>query len=369
MFESTPIGGITSDMEDCALFTFIVEFCIMGLICLLGIGGNTTTCIVLWQEASLTAPIFLLQVALLADIATVWILFLAEGIPALEYTTDALQNCVLVCGYVTIITRPLLFLAQFSSVWFSVLALYRSYIVVCKPRSPEQALSIDLARKQAVGTVLVGLLLTLPLTFDTAIHLNANKTLFQNFWYQILYLQILLFLAAIVCPLLLAAYFCLRLALVVRSVNNLRRILIPSYRLENMDMTQVMLGIGVMLVVCSLPQIALNVSHWISKDAIQTHCGSLHYYLQIFANLFMTINAGSKVIILCVLSRRFKSKLLQQFCSHRQKSDVYQCADRSEMTLISHMESQSPTHTTVEDNPVIRLLASTSTIKDYCTEK
>lgn len=258
------------------------------------------------------------------------------------------------------------------------MALHGRTLIMCKPGLTEQAMSLGRARKQAVCIVVIGLFLTLPLTFDTALEYNKNEALVHNYWYRSIYLYTVLFLAATLIPMLAAAYFCIRLAMVVRSVHNLRRVLVPSYRLENLDMTQVILGIGVTLVICYIPQLALCVSQWVDlKTVIQSHCATLHYYLTTFSNFFISINAAMKLIILCVLARRFKAKLRQQFCVGGKdckagvtggSGGVYQCLDRSEMTLISHMEHTPETPVPVEDNPVIRLLSASASCRDYNEE-
>ena len=347
----------------------------MGIICLFGIGGNTIACTVLWQEQTPSAPTFLLQAALIADIGTVWILYIAEAIPALEYITDALSDCQMLCSYVTIITRPLLFMAQMSSAWFIILALHSRYVIMCHPHDSEFNLSLGGARKKAVLVTVVGLLLTLPLTFDAAIHV-LGEPLIHNYWYRTMYLHIVLFLVSTMLPLTFAVYYCIRLALVVRSVRHLRRHIAPSFHLANMDMTQVMLAIGAVLSICYLPQMTLSISYWITQDMMfQTHCGTLQYYLSVFSNIFISINAGGKIIILCLFARRFKSQLKNQFgfkTKEASQTGVYKCSDMSEMTLLSHMDSVNNETQTVAnnmgDNPVIRLLSTVSR-HDNCQKR
>ena len=337
----------------CHLYSFTMESVLMGAVILSGMATNTVACAVLWQERVLTAPVFLLQAALIADIAVLWMLFISESVPSLAYALPVLDECSVVCYYIHAITKPLLFLAQSCSLLFTLWAIMNRYVILCKPVVSTKYSDFKCARLQAVATIVVSLLFALPLTMDSAIgnpvhHDTIMKSkqepLVANKYYYDIYINGVLFLLFLVLPLLAVLYCCIKLARVMQSAKQLRRLLEPGFKMENMDITQVMLAMGVTLFICYLPKTALTVVQIIDSEMRHYDCGELQYFLNAFSNLFISINSASKLVILHMFAKRFRASLHRNFgkpekrAVFRNRAAIYKCGDKSEMTLMSNLE-------------------------------
>ena len=367
----------------CALFEFVLKVGLIGALCLLGFAGNTLSFVVLWRERSGSAMTFLLQAVLLADLAVVWMLFIRDVVPALGYVVPLLRDCATVCGHVAAVTRPLLFLARACVVWLLLHAAASRYLTLSRPSSLASIGTVDCARKQVVLTVLTAFIFSIPLTFDSMLHVlhypdaaadvssaeaiaaaagaaavaEASggtpivEPLVHNRWYRTIYLYVVQFALLLLAPLLVVAFLAARLLQLLRSMRRLRRALVPLHRTQSAELTQVVLTLCVTLLVCYLPVTVLFVLEWAHGAHVDAACGHLIYYLQDFASMFLALNSSIKVLILALFVERFGRGVKGVFCGGKggsyesvQDSDtglgMYKCQDMSEMTLISQVDGR-----------------------------
>ena len=337
--------------EHCALFEFIVCLVLTGSFCLFGFAGNTLSFVTLWQEKNVTASTFLLQATMIADFAVIWMLFIGDVMPALGYVIPILRDCSLVCGYVRAVTQPLLFLGQVCVIWFTMMAIINRYIIMCRPNHASLLCTVDFARKQVIVTIMLAVLLTLPMTFDTTLSLKldthnqtSSQPLVQNHWYRIIYLNALIYFLVYIVPFLCILYVSYKLLRILQSVKRLRRSLATTFKMEHTDMTQVLLSLAVALFICYLPMVTLKGLEWANGKQI-AYCTQLQYYLSSFSKMFMAGNSSIKILILSVFSVKFRQKLKDNVCCNCQKPaeddpllGMYKCADMSEMTLMSNVD-------------------------------
>ena len=362
--------GMDLSMGDpgCALFEFILKVVLIGLLCLLGFAGNTLSFVVLWRERSHTALTFLLQAVLLADLAVVWMLFIRDVVPGLGYVLPLLANCTTVCQHVAAVTRPLLFLARVCVVWLMLHAAVSRYLTLSRPSSLASVGTVDCARKQVILTLVTAFFFSIPLTFDSVLHvvheqLGADNTdsmsssstivepLIHNKWYRTIYLYVVQFALLLLAPLLVIVYMTARLLQMLRSVRRLRRVLVPVHKnAQNAEMTQVVLTLCITLLVCYLPVTVLFILEWAhGLSHVDATCGHLLYYLQDFANMFLALNSSIKILIFCLFSEKFPKGVKSVFCVRRRAYQSiknsesgfgYKCQDMSEMTLISQVDGR-----------------------------
>ena len=369
----------------CGLFEFILKLVLTGSVCLVGFGANTVCFVGLWKDKQLSPTTFLIQAIIIADFAVIWMLFVGEAMPALGYVLPVLRDCTTVCGYVKAVTRPLLFLAHVCVVWFTLLTTINRYVVMCRPTQATHVCTVDYARKKVIITIICAVLLTLPMTFDSAVTLTyqvkdsngpanttttstTQETLEENRWYRLVYLHILIMCVVYAMPILALMYLALRLWLILAALRRLRRAVAPTYRTQHMDTTQVSMTLAVVLVICYLPIIALKGVEWADDENGHIHnnatCGKLQYYLATFSGLFLAINSSLKLLILGLFSPSFLRRLKTYWrcccCSQTDQTagkgktrgieakprdtsildNMYKCADMSEMTLISHVDTR-----------------------------
>ena len=359
------VSGGDSEMFDvnmderCSQFDFWIESVFMGILILVGFVTNTVACGVLWQERSLTGPIFLIQSTIVADTVVLWMLFLSQSVPSLAYVITTLQNCDVICAHINTITRPLLFLAHSCSVYFVLFALRNRYAALCKSSTLSASTSdFNCAKKQAVATLIIALLFALPMTMDGVVGLHqffasntntSDEMLIENKLYFTIYLRGVVLVLFVVLPLCLVCYYSVRLALVVQSARSLRRLLEPGFKMENLDMTQVLLAMGSTLALCHLPQLCLHVMQLLQEGDRHLQCGHLQMYLFGFTSLFVCINCSSKFFLLYIFGARFRGSLKRNFgkptkrivgqMAAQVRPPIYKCGDASEMTLMTTVES------------------------------
>ena len=341
---------------DCALFDFIMASLITGLLCVLGFIGNTLSIVVLWQEKNHASLTFLMQALITSDIGFVWMVFIEDVVPGLALVIPLLRECTWVCRRGKYVTGPLRTLSQICVTWFTFCAAYNRQAVT-SPSKAGVVCTLEFARKQVIVVLAAAVLLSVPVTFQSTIKLpgsngfNHNLTrhaLVDNVRYQQVYVHGVVFVAGTMIPLLLTSYMLLRL---VRSSNSARmagpgrRGFASTHKSENTEMTQVLLTLCITLLVCYTPTSIRSILHWTHPD-IRAPCGSLHYYLAAFCTMFLVLNSSIKVLIFSLFAGRFWDTLKQQFCWRKDKPSpdheiwgMYRCADMSEMTLISHVES------------------------------
>ena len=377
----TTEGDLSGDQRvlyhHCDLFQFVMDVALTGFLCLVGFAGNTLCFTVLWRQKHCTASMFLLQAILIADMVIIWMLFIEQSIPALAYVVPLLQNCSSVCQYLHRVTQPLLLLAEACLMWFTLQTVIVRYVVMCQPGYASRLCSVDWVRKQAIVTVIIGVIYFLPMTCHHVIkirHIETNSTsvdvaLADNWWYQLVYLHIATYLLVYLIPILLLLYFAGRLLMVLHNVKRLRQVLATAYKAQSTDLTQILLVLAIMLFLCYLPTLVLKCLAGIQVVALTStektynsnpalheqtkqqemwngSCGDLHYYLAAFSRMFQALNSSLKVFIFCLFAKRFREVICNAICRPAKASDanifggLYKCADMSEMTLISNIDNR-----------------------------
>ena len=348
------------DDPDCAIFEFVLKVLLTGLLCLIAFSGNTVSFVILWQQRTQSDMTFLLQAIIIADLAVVWMLFIQEVVPGIGFVLPVLHHCTTVCEYVAAVTRPLLFFARSCVVWFTLAAATTRYMSISNPPSDSGVLTMDCARKQIILILVTCFVLTIPLTFDSVLHIvhfgpgNSRhvEPLIHNKWYRMVYLYGVLFVIVLLAPMLTMTYVSTRLIQTLQSIKKLRRLLLTIGRKTNTEMTQVMLTLCVALMVCYLPLIVLQVLGWVQgASPADRHCGRLVYYLHDFSNLFLALNSSLKVVIFALFKDKFLQGLKMCVCQRRHRyhtvkttdstpASMYKCQDMSEMTLISQVDGR-----------------------------
>lgn len=370
---------VTGKHMYCALFEFILKAAFTGSVCLVGFAANTVCFMGLWKDRQFSPTTFLTQAIIIADFAVLWMLFVGESMPALGYVLPILRDCTTVCSYVKAVSQPLLFLSHVCVIWFTMMTAINRYIVMSRPAQADAVTTVDYARKKVILIIICAVLLTLPMTFDSAVTLTyqikdkngsshgiTRESLKDNKWYRLLYLHAGIMFLVYVIPILTLFYVALRLWFILASLRRLRRAVAATYRTQHMDSTQVSMTLAVVLIICYLPLVSLKGVEWtddhIGETLNEATCGKLQYYLATFSTLFLAINSSLKLVILSLFSPTFIRHLKHYWkcicCSgSREKvkdtgievksrdvsfmDGMYKCSDMSEMTLISHMDTRT----------------------------
>lgn len=351
-------GGLTGDLtspEDCMLFSFIMDSVLTGTLCMTGFVGNVLSFMVLYQEKSHASIMFLLEALIVADIAVIWMIFIQDVVPGLAYVIPLLEGCeLLACRNIIYVTRPVLHLAKFGVVWFTVCAAINRFIITCVPSQAPLVCTVEFARKQVIVIMVAGVLLHIPFAFDNTLLIpysdiergTDRATLYQLSLYQYIYINGIVFFFALFLPLVLTAYVCIKLVKLMNSMKRIRRAVANLYKSQNTEMSQVILTLCITLCICYIPSAIKCVLYW-TQVTFEEECGHLNFYLDSFLKLFLALNSSMKIVIFLLFAQGFAETLKHHSCWYDPKKKepqifgMYKCTDMSEMTLMSNVETPS----------------------------
>ena len=348
--------GVT--VTDCLAFRFVVGSVVTGVLCLMGFAANTLCFLVMWRDRHSLSMSLLLEGAIVAHTTVLWLLFIGDSLPALEYVLPLLQGCSVACRSIRVVIAPMLFFSQTCVVWLALAVAVTRYVALCKPALSTLICSVHCARKLLTAIVIASVILAIPVTFDANVTLQGqiatNKTdavdmLSPDHWYHVLYWDIATTLLAYVIPLLVIMYMAGKLVVILRSLHKVPCSPTAEYAAQNSHLTHMLLALLVTVTVCYMPTVALTALRWTDRQT--DTCGTLQYYLHTISRLFLAINSSTKLFVICLFVDTFRSNL----CMHVRGQHVgkngenysvfggvYRCGrDMSEMTLISQTDSRA----------------------------
>ena len=346
--DGAPIG-------ECLAFRFIVGSVLTGTLCLMGFAANTLCFLVMWRDKHSLSMSLLLQGAVIADTAILWLLFISDSLPALEYVLPLLHGCSVTCRSITMVTTPMLYFAQTCAVWLALAVAATRYVALCKEGFSTILCSVQCARRLLVAIVILSVILTVPVTFDTKMtsqeQATKNKTdtamTHRDRWYHDLYWNIAITLISYVIPLMCIVYIAGKLVVFLRSLRQMPCSLAAEYTSQNSHLTHMILALLVIVTMCYLPMVALAALRLTDRN-VDT-CGTLQYYLHSISRLFLAVNSSAKLFVFCLYADTFRTNLRMHVRGqHVGKNGenysvfggVYRCGnDVSEMTLISQLDT------------------------------
>lgn len=162
--EMLEAAAVAAGSWPCAIYDFIIETIVMGLLCLFGFIGNSLSIICLWRDGSKTATPFLLISLDVADtvfLVTVTILRVVQS--AVKYVGwDDMVSMAPVVKYV----YPVALIAMTSTVYLTLLVTLNRYVSVCKPHDVRTLCAPFHARLHVVAVVLFSIFYNLPRFFE-----------------------------------------------------------------------------------------------------------------------------------------------------------------------------------------------------------
>ena len=342
----------TPTISECLAFRFVVASVLTGTLCLMGFAANTLCFLVMWRDKHSLSMSLLLQGAVVADTAILWLLFISDSLPALEYILPMLRGCSVTCRSITVITTPMLYFAQTCAVWLALAVAVTRYVALCKEGFSTMLCSVQCARRLLVAIVILSLVLAIPVTFDTSqeqttTNTTGTYTTHRDRWYHDLYWNVAITLISYVIPLMCIVYIAAKLVMFLRSLRKMPCTLAAEYASQNSHLTHMILALLVMVTTCYLPTVALMALRLTDRNADK--CGMLQYYLKEVSRLFLAVNSSAKLFVFCLYVDTFRTNLrMHVHGQHVGKNGenysvfggVYRCGnDVSEMTLISQLDA------------------------------
>lgn len=337
LLSDTPTLAPNAD-EPCKLYLFITYVIIFGSMCIFGLIGNTLSFLVLqWEKRAHTAT-FLLRVMALVDnfyLITVGFSSIFSALTLfLGYVDNPIQP------YIMLIVWPLVYIAQMSTVWSTLLIAFNRYIAICKPFRAPLLCTMKKIRIQIIIITLFILLYNVPRFFEFEIYTHYEEKTGQNItvgkptalktnvYYNIIYENVLYCLFYFLGPLVILIVFnvCLIRELMMARRRLLDRNLPVSGEEEENNLTLVMIVIILVFLVCQTPAF-LNqlLAYVLPEDAY--FCGKPYYYFYHTSNVMASANSCLNFVIYCVFRKQFRQRM-KAFCRCKSGLNTMQYAER-----------------------------------------
>ena len=122
--------GYTDFKEDstCQLYMFIMDTLVVGMICLVGIIGNSFTFAIFWKGKFNTTTAFLFMCQSLTDSAVLINAFAWSSITHFVVFTVCMKGFWKIYPYIIVYVFPLQSVAQTATVWVTVLIAVNRYV-------------------------------------------------------------------------------------------------------------------------------------------------------------------------------------------------------------------------------------------------
>jgi len=132
---SVAIGNVAAgNVDDCIWFRFVVNTLLIGLLCVLGLFGNTMSLFVLERDRRNRVAVFLLQSLATADNLVLTVAFVELSIVyGLLPVVGRLDVQTASAPYLVKYVNPFGYMVQSCAIWITVLLAVNRYVAVCRP--------------------------------------------------------------------------------------------------------------------------------------------------------------------------------------------------------------------------------------------
>lgn len=308
----------------CGFFAFVIYGPLYGIVCLLGLIGNSLSFAVLHRYSQSNVATYLLKTLAITDN-----LFLATAAgvqmyPAMSLYFNKIEQLEPVYPYIQNYGWPLVYIVQTLTVYVTVLVAANRFIAVCFPFHAHRFCSKNIVKFQLICIVLGAVIYNIPRFFDYNYKVvnhtdpDTNETVMEevNFGlagskaYNIAYENIAYCLFVFLIPLTILIIFNVLLLNELKSAKKHRKsITRRKPTKEENNITLVMVVIILMFIVCQTPASINQILYYIVPQETRITCGHYLRYYHI-CNLLIIINSSVNFIIYCVFRRQFRQQFL-----------------------------------------------------------
>ena len=310
----------------CFGFQFTFYTVITGIICLLGLIGNTISLVVLRNDRSNNVALLLLQALSVADNILLSISFVILsvlfGLLPMILTPQVALN---ISFYGLKYLEPFAYMSHTATIWMTVLLAINRYIAVCMPLNAGDILTMRKARIQVYCVFIFSILFNAPrfcqwnLTFSIDKETNTKMVIpeVSSIGHGTIFAKIYTNAMYSILVVLLPLFFLIVLnGKLVREINLMRErrsslTHVSPNREENV--TTIMVVIIVNVIMGHLPDRILQIVKTHSSTSFRD-CSSVQYYLVALANLLIILNSSTNFLVYYLLRRSFRKILVAKLC-------------------------------------------------------
>ena len=299
------IGGVVGGI---GIIGNVVAFNVFGMM------GHENVIIVLLRALAMTDSTFLLL--------------------AIIHTTlcDLHRGCYVVSN---LYFRPAFIAAQITTVWTSVLLGINRYIVVCRPFMASRWCTLNVARKQLVVVVFLALMYALPRFFEGekdeqivsfALNVSFSRETFvfkpwaKNYYYMIIYQDLLYMISLFVAPMLLQLILSIRLGATLYAARRERQEMGANVSNGDKYVTHLVFCVLIAFLICYTP-VAINSMLWMAHGKITMGGNTFLHYFQPIALAFAVLNSSVNCMIYVTVNPTFR-KTLTNMLFRRMATDI-----------------------------------------------
>ena len=328
--EETPMtSNLTTEFgEDrCYRFRFIFYTLVIGIICILGIAGNTLSLVILQRDRSNSVALYLLQALAIADncllLIAVLILGIIYGLLPQIADSRTTNNAI---AYGLKYGEPFAFMSHVATIWMTVLIALNRYIAVCKPFQAGHICTMRKTRIQVFIVFAFSVIFNLPRFFQwklvTSVDPRTNETLVVPFptsigyrsTFAFIYTNILYSIIVVVLPLIMLIMLNSRLIKEINRMKARRSTLTLGMTPVEENVTTIMVVIIIVVVICNIPDRVVHIIRAFAEDKSFRHCGRAPYYFFAAANLLVILNSSVNFLIYYIMRKSFRKILKIRLC-------------------------------------------------------
>ena len=325
------------DMDSCLEFPFIIG-CIIGVVCLVGVGGNCVSFAIFQKMSVKSSTIYLFQALSIIDnvlLICMFPIFFFENF--LKYTK--LFTSYFDCGYLFIgrmIFYPFSNISQLATVWVTVLVALNRYIAVCKPYQTTNLTSVPKTKVLLIIVLIFSVLYNLPLYFESSIvriqfkeikssklnltnrsfllenSLPDNQTCFclslSKFYHQDFYVHgyysISYTIFFLTIPLSILAILNSLLIIQLKKLSKRKAEMQTLRQQQDNNITLVLIVVVLVFIVCQTPAL-INRILWSVLSNEMRMCLGFQFYFSKISNMMISVNSAANFFIYLFFNTRF----------------------------------------------------------------
>ena len=323
--------------KQCDTFEFFICGVAIGIVCLFGISGNITSFLVLWKHKVQTATILLFQCLAFVDTVLLVMSLFVYTLPVIGGYTE-LIGITEDYHYVIMYIWPFGMMAHTVTVWLTVVVTLHRFFCVCKPHGLYVRYNDKIIRITILAVISLSCVFNIPRFFEhypfETYEMNINETngmnnasangtrnnittrnLGENFFYQLIYSNIIYFPVMYIVPLITLIFLSYRLTRAVRGLEQ-RRTEIVARQAPTDHITLCIIVIVIVFVLCQTPAL-INQIFWTVLAQTERDCGKFHFYYTKVCDLLVIINSSVNFIIFCLFGNSFRKIFIDALCENR----------------------------------------------------
>eukprot|EP00918_Siedleckia_nematoides_P067432 GHVU01146825.1.p1 GENE.GHVU01146825.1~~GHVU01146825.1.p1 ORF type:complete len:340 (-),score=-4.58 GHVU01146825.1:281-1243(-) len=293
---------------------FYVYGLTVGIICALGLAGNTLCFIVLQVDKKKCSATFLLKALAITDnLFLIHILLIRTILYTLEYGTDSAHPTFKQYLNITTYFWPFSHIARHTSIWMTVLIAVNRYIAVCKPLRAATLCTMKKTRVQVIIMFLCVCIYNIPHFLAESVYGNmADQFYAKGSYFSLLYNTISYMTFVLLGPfliLLVSNTLIIRKLWTARKQRMEFRNQMTSDNKNERNLTVVIVMVVVVFCICNTPACVLRFLV-LFYDHLQFQSCRWCMWFYHSSQILVYLNSSVNFIIYFVFRKQFRKYLI-----------------------------------------------------------